>query len=1166
MALALLALLASGAVLTSTAQTLASARTATRWQTPAVQPAATVELRRLLADLEQAYGVRFNYRLQVVRDVKVAPTSLRDFGPRLADKLNDLLAPAGLQCKALDERTFVIQQKPTPAVPESRAPRFPESPPSAPEPAVTEAVVAIAVSGRVTASETGEALPGVNVAVKGTTQGTSTDATGTYRIAVPDGSAVLVFSSVGYQKQEITVGTQTTINVALKADVQGLGEVVVVGYGTQNRRDLTTAVGTVKGTELNSIPTASPGQALVGKLAGITLQQATGAPGAPPVIRIRGNGSITNGNSPLFVIDGYPTNDAQLFNNIPPTEIESIDVLKDAASAAIYGSRAGNGVVIVTTKRGKSGKTRFSLDVVQGAETITKKYPVLNAAQYLDLQRDFYAYRNQPLPTFLQNPANLVETDWQDQIFRTAPFQNYQLGATGGTDRIQYAITGGYLRQDGVIHRSGLERYNFRLNLDANLTDRLKVGTSLQPTFTIRQDQDPSGPNNPGNTRGLIAKALTMPPIFPVYTANGDYFHPIQSLDPATAAFFNTQLFNPVNNIDAFTASSRAARLQGNAYAELEILPDLRARSTFNLGITNDRYETYRAAFVAFQGNPNGNLSRPNFSAIDALRQNGTFTNWYWSNTLTYRKTFAQKHSLSALLGYDAAKQADYLTQVTPRTDQNNPVAFTNDLVKNVQGAVLTQGFSSNQFYAFDAVFGRLEYSYGGKYYLTGSLRRDRSTRFGPNNRAGVFPSVSGAWRVAEEPFLKSFGWVSDLKLRASYGETGNDQLPGGYYPWVGSVGSTFYSFGGATDARVLGYRLNGFTNSELAWEKNKQTDVGLDFGFLNNRLLLTADYYVRNSNAILSAPIPSINGIAGSVLQNVGNIRNKGFELTLDAVILPGQNNGLRWNLNVNLSRNRNEITRLAPGQTQLPNQFGGEIGGDWGQVVRNLVGRPMGDMYLYEVVGTFNNQEQLNTLPKLGAQNIGDLRFRDVNGDGTININDMTFVGNYQANFTYGLTNSLAYKGFDLSFVLQGVQGGKIVNALERGLSLHRNLENAGTTALNRWRSEQDPGDGLNQRAGSLTLGSNIGPNARYLYDASFLRLRNVTLAYTLPAALVRRAFLQSARVYVTGQNLLTLTKYVGYNPEPNLYGDNATQNGIDMGTYPVTRNLSFGLNLGF
>ena len=969
----------------------------------------------------------------------------------------------------------------------------------------------------------------------------------------------LLFTFAGISHAQTDSG-KNVATPRMTIDTQALGEVVVVGYGTRQKKDLTTAISSVKGAEINALPTMSAGQAIVGKVPGISLQQGSGGPGAAPIIRIRGSGSITSGNNPLYVIDGYPTADGDLFNAISPTDIESIDILKDAAAAAIYGSRAGNGVIVVSTRKGRAGQAKLTFDATLGQNQVTKKYDVLNPQQFISMASDWYANQHQPLPAVFTDPSLQTPTDWQDAIFRKALYSNYQLGASGGSDKVNYALSGGYTKEDGIIKRTGLERYNFHLNVNANVSKRLKAGANILALYSVRQDQPLGGPNNQSDIAGILGEALALPPIVPVYQSNGDYL--VIPRDSALVKVFNTQIYNPVNKIDANNEFTKSVRLLGSAFLEYEVIKGLKLRSTLNIGANSERYEQYVAPFVSFRSNDAGNISTPNLSAIRASRSNNSYTNIYLSNTASYDVDLSPDHHLNALLGYDVARQSDYGIRLDPRTDKDNPVAFDNPNITNVQGAVLNQGSSFNTGYTFDAIFSRLEYSYRNKYYATGSLRRDRSSLFGPENRAGVFPSVSLAWRLANEPFIQALSFISDFKVRASYGETGNDQLSS-YYPWLGTMNRVNYVFG-KTDARVIGYYPGGFTNAGLKWEKNRQVDFGLNLGLFQDRVYLTADVYERNSNAILSAAIPSVNGIAQSYIDNVGNIRNRGLELAIDTRNLTGD---LKWNTNFNISFNKNQIVRLGPNQTQLTNlSAGGGYPGDWLNVIRNYLGRPMGDIYMYKVAGVFKNESEVNTLPKLGTQGVGDLRFEDVNGDKKITPDDMTYVGNYQPDFIYGMTNTFSYKDFDLNIVLQGSQGGKMVNAFERMLTSFRQLDNSTTAALNRFRSEEEPGDGKTPIAGSSNVGSNINPNTRYLYSTSFLRVRTLSLGYRLPLTLSRQLHIEKARVFIIGQNLFTFTNYPGFNPEANFYGDSAVQNGVDLGTYPISKSISIGLNLTF
>jgi len=1001
----------------------------------------------------------------------------------------------------------------------------------------------------------GEALAGVSIMLKDNpTKGIKTNENGAFVLSVPPAST-LVVTYIGFQRQEIKFGESLEIEIVLQEDRALLDEVVVVGYGTQNKEDLTTAISTVKAEQLADLPVANPTQALVGQVSGVYLQQSNGAPGEAPAVRIRGNGSITSGNGPLYVIDGYPTNDPSLLNAIPPQDIESMDILKDAASAAIYGSRAGNGVIIITTKQGKSGKTRFSFDATTGFETVMKRYELMNAQEFVDMAKEGLAYQDRPIPDFLNQPERWANTDWQDVIFRAAPFNNYQLGASGGSDKVQYAISGAFIDQQGTLRNTFMKRYNIRGSVNAQLSDKLKIGLNVQPSYTQRRTQQTTGGNTSTGVDGILAEALTMPPILPVWRANGDYF--VITQDPEMKTIFNDELSNPLIKLDANKDYFYTFRQTGNTYLEYKPIKGLTLNTQFNMGIVSEKEEWYVEPFLA-RGNGNtGNISTPNLAQIRARRNNMTNINWYWSTTGTYNFDIHDHHHFTALLGYDVAKQNDFYVLLEPRTDKDNPVAFVNTQVKNVMGAVLTQGSSESKEYVFDAVFGRLNYNYDSKYLLSASLRRDRSSRFGPQNRTGIFPSLSVGWNAYKESFLSDSPLISMLKLRASYGETGNDQLPG-YYPWLTTMQREFYVFG-TSDAQVVGYRPDGFSNRNLGWEKNRQWDAGLDLGLLKDRINLSLDVYKRNSNIILSADLPSINGKAASVIQNIGNVQNKGIELAINTVNLTA---AFHWNTSFNISINRNKIISLGSGQTQLANQG----------VVRNYVGRPMGDLYAYIVEGTFNNETDLETYPKLGSQGIGDLRYRDVSGpegkpDGRITADDQTLVGNYQPDFIFGLGNTFSFKNFDLNVLLDGSYGAEVYSSQELPLSLSRWLENGSKESLGRWRSENDPGNGRYHRAGTTNLSSDIAASTRYLNNGSFLRIRNVTLGYTLPTSLLKRLNIQQMRVFVTGQNLHTFTEFKGFgNPQGNGAGDNATNNGVESGTYPIARNLSLGVNLIF
>ena len=1013
------------------------------------------------------------------------------------------------------------------------------------------------VQGKIVSAEDGTPLVGVSVVVKGEDRGTTSDKDGNYRIQVVP-RQVLVFSIVGYLSKDILVDKQRIIDIQLQPQVSALSEVVVVGYQVVEKRDLSTSISSITANDIKDIPVSNSIQALVGKMPGVSLQQVNGIPGIAPAIRIRGSGSINNTNSPIFVIDGYPTEDIQLVNAIHPTDIASVDVLKDAASAAIYGSRAGNGVIVITTKQGHLGQARFTTNLVSGYEEVTKKYPVMGPYEYVEMAKEALTNQGREIPQIFTNPNLWRVTDWQDEIFRKGDYRDFQISASGGTNHVKYSIGGGYLSQDGILRNTYYKRYNSRINLDVDLSSKLKLNVNVLPSYADRRNQDPRGASNGNNKNGMLLEALGMPPILPVYQENGDYFVIAQS---EYAGIFNNQQFNPVQKLDANKEYQKFYTLKASSFLNYQPFEGLDIKSLINIGAIGRNDELYVEPFMAWNTNGIGNKSTPNMSIVTGNRMSGTSVDLYWSNTATYKKTLVENHSLTFLLGYDVSQYSFYNVTISPRTDASNPVAFTNPNIKNVMGANLRTGTSTKVSSTSDAIFGRFMYAYKQRYMLTSSLRGDRSSRFGPAHRRGIFPSISGAWRLSGERFMQEANWLSEFKLRASFGISGNNQL-GSQYPWVGTIGQNSYVFGRDTDYEVIGRAPISFTNAELAWEKNRQLDIGLDFSILNERIGITIDWYERNSNTIYNSAVPTINGVSSAVRQNIGNIENKGVEIALD---LRNRIGPVRWNNNFNISFNKNTITDLGP-QDRTNNRAGGTYGGAWDNVIRNIVGRPMGDIYLYVVEGTFNTQEDLDKYAKLGTQGIGNLRFKDVNNDGVINPEDMAFVGNHQPKFIYGFNSSVSYKGLELSVVLHGQRGGVIVNTLERQISLIRHTENASMASVNRWKSADNTGSGFHQRAGSPNFGNDTGPNTRFLYSSDFLRIRNVALSYSVPSRYVNKVKLNGIRLHATCQNLFTFTKFPSFNPEANYYGDNAGSNGVDQGAYPLSRNVSLGIGLTF
>lgn len=1001
----------------------------------------------------------------------------------------------------------------------------------------------------------GEPIIGATIMEKGTSNGGVTDLDGNFSIKVGD-HATLVVSYVGYERQEVPVTSKSTVNIVLTESDRTIDEVVVVGYGAIAKRSVSTAISTVKGDRIAGMPTSNVAQSLVGMSSGITLQQVNGEPGAAPAIRIRGAGSINSGNDPLYVIDGYPTTDSELFNSISPTDIDDIQILKDAASSAIYGSKAGNGVIIVTTKSGRTGKSRVSFSTQIGVNQVQRYVDVLGSKDYLDMiieaRTNNGTIGNFPGLLKLRESGDYANTDWQDEIFRNALNYRANANVTGGNENVTYHFSVNYQNEDGILLNSYYRKVNVKGGFDARLNKYVKIGVGFSPTYTKKRAQQPAGGGTEDVT-GVIAEALSYPPILPVWQPNGDY---TQIAQHYTHYGLNNQLRNPVANLLENSNDSWSIRTLTNAYIEIKPLKSLTVRSSVDLSTNSTKLDYYQSACL-LGANETGNKSTPNLSAIDAYRASGFGYNTYWSTTATYDRMFGEKHHLNAVLGYDFEYNSDFSVRQDDRTDADNPVAYKNTSITNVMGANLWTGSSRNTKYAFDALFGRVIYDYDSKYVVSGSLRRDRSSKFGPDNRSGLFYSGSLAWNITEEPWMKRLSWLTIAKVRTSYGVTGNDQI-GTNYAWISTINTNHNVVFG--NVSFPAYYPNGYSNRELGWEKNKQVDLGIDLAFFN-RINLTVDMYRRTSDIVMPANIPDFNGIAGSVYMNSGEVENKGIEVQLNAKVLQGTFN---WETTFNWSLNRNKILSLANNQKQLAN---GKAGTKWADVIRNYVGRPMGDMYMLKVIGTFNTEADLQKYAKKGAEALGDLIFEDVNGDKVIDTNDYQCVGNYQPDFTYGWTNKLGYKNFDLAVTIDGQVGGKVIYAAARAFTLNRYDDNVlAESGLNRWRSAEQPGNGFSHKAGTNNLGANISPSTRYLYNADFLRIRNIALGYTMPRKLCSKIGVESVRFSMNVQNLWTFDSYPGYSVEANYKGNSATNNGVDFGGYPISRVITFGVNLNF
>ncbi|WP_324675869.1 TonB-dependent receptor [Hymenobacter sp. GOD-10R] len=1091
----------------------------------------------VLNQLEKQLNVRFVYSPSLIGSDRRVTLQVAE--KPLTQVLDELLAPRKIQYEVRNNRIILSQ------------------------PGSSKTTADVPVSGRVVDAK-GEGLPGVTVVVKGTTIGTGTGPDGSFSINAPENS-VLVFSFVGYTRKEVPVaGATSTISVTLAEDTKALDEVVVVGYGVQEKKLLTTSIATVSAKDVELLPVASPAEALVGQVAGAQITEPSGEPGAGAVIRIRGLGSISAGNSPLYVVDGYPLGSADNFNQISPLDIQSIQVLKDAAACAIYGSRGGNGIVIVTTKRGQAGKTRFNFNANTGIQQVAKRIDVLNRNQYLDYLTDAFTNGNRVIPAPLQVDRNtLADTDWQDEIFQTGVQQRYQLSASGGSDKSRFYIAGSYFDQSGIVKGTGFERFSLRANYDAQLSKKLKIGLNLAPSFTRTDVRPVSGSYNGGNISGggpggetaAVTTALILPPVVPARLPNGDYGL-ISNAFPANTITIS-DLLNPVAPLDLYKDRTSSVRALGTTFLEYEPVKGLMLRTNFGAELIANRRGIYVPATLPTNNSRSANLSNPVLNNIDARQVNSTNYNWVWENTATYNRTFAKDHNVTVLAGYASQYNTNEGSTVLGQTG-----TYTNTAVEYATAAGQLFGQASYSANSLTSLFGRVDYAFKERYILTAALRTDGSSRFGPDNRYATFPSVALAWRVGEENFIKRLPSVSELKLRASYGVTGNNNI--GDYSYQSYQQAANYVFGANTGTRAYGFSPNGVAIRDLTWETNTQFDTGFDLGLFRDRVYLTVAAYQRNTtDLLLNRNIPAVLGFSTRALANVGEVRNRGLEFQLNTSNFQGKD--FTWSTSANMSFNRNRVMALAGQNDQLV--YDAVFG--YTSSIRVVPGQPLGMFYGYEQVGVYRDQNDVDNSPKFatGTTLPGDIKYADKNGDGIINAADISVIGNPFPNFTYGLLNTFGYKRLSLAITLQGSQGNDILYGGDRYVNNFPGQANPRTNVLDRWRSPEEPGNGMEPRASSNPSPSIREFSSRFVFDASFLRIRNVTLRYNLPTGFVQKIGLQNADVYTSIQNLYTFTKYFGYNPEANNYG-NTTQPtyGVDQGSYPMARTLTLGVNIGF
>jgi TonB-linked SusC/RagA family outer membrane protein len=997
------------------------------------------------------------------------------------------------------------------------------------------------ITGRVVDDATHAPLAGVSVFIEGTRRGTVTGSDGSFRLSgVPAGNQAVRARQIGYtpQLRNVSVGTgaTATADFSLVASPSQLGEVVVVGYSTQRKSDITGAVATVDVAGLEPRRVADVAQVLQGQVAGVQITSSTGAPGEDISIRIRGEGTIGN-NSPLFVVDGVPTRDISFLN---PADMASVTVLKDAAAASIYGSRASAGVIVITTKTGQTGKAVSTINYYSGIQKVGHLPTLLNATQYMNKMEEAWANSGNtgvnPY-TVAKTRTDLANTNWLDQLFETGRSQNIQMTASGGTDKFKYLTSGGLYKQDGIVvfNNDTYQRMNFRTNLSAGLSSRLNVGTNLQLSYAAQDKLSSSG-----DAPGIIRHALIRPPIIGVYKSPTDPTY--SASDPYTdLPFFANPWDNSANLFEfsanpvalaAFTSDKRDNfKTFGNLFAEYSLLKSnaLKFRSNLGLDLNLDHNKAFLQNFGDNGGGGNatdgfGRQNRP--TALNEDR--GQETTVTWNNTLNYANT-SVKHGFSALGGTEfITNYASSLGGSRQRYDfATAPFQYLN------YGGTTGQntGGSASEWALF-SLFSSANYSFNNRFLFTGTVRADASSRFSTNNQWGYFPSVSGGWNISNEGFMRNVTWISDLKLRASVGKLGNQEIDNyAFLTLLNKVGDQ--------------YLISRYGNPDLKWETTTQKDLGADFGLLSNKLYLSVDYFKKNTyDILLPISLPSIVGNVSPTIVNAGDVSNKGWELSLDYKNRAG---GFKYGFNANVATVHNNVEKLHP---NLPN-----ISGD---VYKTEVGHPLGAFYGYVMEGIYQNvaeiKAQLHGTLNPSAQP-GDIRFKDLNGDGVINADDRTFIGNPIPRMSYGFNLTAENRGFDVSALIQGVQGVDKYNNAKQILDYDSRPFNHTTAVLGAWH-----GEGTSNTIPRTTFNDNGSSKVSSIFveDASYMRLKNLELGYTLGGGRTVSRGLQGLRFYVSGQNLLTRTKYTGLDPE--------STDPVDKGTYPPSRAFLLGTNVKF
>ena len=1008
------------------------------------------------------------------------------------------------------------------------------------------------ISGKVVDSS-GNPVPGASVVAKGAYRGEITNANGEFRMSIDDAVTTLEVSFIGYETVEVDIQGKDRVEITLQDASYQIEEVVAIGYGRVRKSSLTAAVSKVDTRAIENRPVVNVASALQGQLAGVEVRSTTGEPGADIQIRVRGSASVNADSDPLYIVDGIPVENLQ---GISPSDIESIEVLKDASSSAIYGSRGANGVVLVTTKKGKQGRPTVQFSANVGIQTAEKKLDMLSAEEWMSyssyLQNTAYVsnygtkgatandswdqrlaligsvnYNYMPDPRWSDpNHTGLALIDWQDEFYRTAIQQNYQVGVSGASETSNYYVSANYLNQEGLAVGSGYERVNLRAFVETKIFDRITFGMNLAPSISWQD-----GYNLVNNKDSQSHKLLSIVPVAEadagIYTAS----------EPYQRYLWAGSTISPVAYMEQAKSELKTTYIQSSAYLRGEIIDGLTAELSGAWNFTGSEWQQFLPSSVT-----NWTSTAEGYNSSARHRhQNRNYM--LFQGVLSYNKSI-ERHTFSAMAGYSAEKTKYSESNVQANRFPNNAIPSFNHNNTNISSASSTISTDVTML----SYFGRIMYDFDGRYLVNASIRRDGSSKFGRDQQWGTFPAASVAWRVTGEEFMKPLqNTISNLKIRASYGVTGNNSIPSNAA--LGILSNANYSYGGTS---IDGFKPSSTSNLNLGWEKTHSWDFGIDLGFFQDRITLSADYYMKTTKDLLyRVTVPSVLGYTSS-WQNIGEIENKGLDIELTSRNITGE---FSWTTNFNMGYNKNEVKSLGKDNQTVYTGWGNET-----QVLK--VGEPLYAFSMYDAVGVYQTSADLTNYPVMATTKLGDVRYNDRDGNGKIDAEDKTIMGSPFPKFTFGLTNTFNWKGFDLSILITAQTGGKIYGLLGRAIDRPGmgRVTNVMGRWRNMWRSEAEPGDGKtpnpNGSTGSLY-------DSRWLYSSDFLKIKNLTLGYTIP---IKSQYIRDARVYISCENLYMWDDYYGgYSPEMN--NTSTSNNGIyDYGSYPHAKTFSFGVNLTF